>query len=74
MSISSIDAKINRRRVGKFVLKNGSADTHHFNLMAPNCKVIATSESYKSKASAVNGVESVKHNAADATVDDQTTN
>jgi uncharacterized protein len=74
MSIASIDAKINRRRAGKFVLKKGSAGTYHFNLMAPSGEVIAASESYKSKASAVNGVESVKRNAADATVDDQTTN
>jgi uncharacterized protein YegP (UPF0339 family) len=74
LNIHSINARINRRRVGKFVLKNGSADTYHFNLMAPNGEVIATSESYKSKASAVNGIESVKHNAANAKVDDQTTN
>jgi uncharacterized protein YegP (UPF0339 family) len=34
--------------------------------------VIATSEAYESKASAVNGIESVKRNAADAAIDDQT--
>jgi hypothetical protein len=39
---------------------------------ATNGQVIATSEAYESKASAVNGIESVKRNAADAAIDDQT--
>ena len=34
--------------------------------------MIATSESYETKASAVNGIESVKRNAPNAEVDDQT--
>ena len=32
----------------------------------------AVSEGYKSKAGALNGIESVRSNAADATLDDQT--
>jgi uncharacterized protein YegP (UPF0339 family) len=40
-------------------------------LVATNGQVIATSEAYESKASAVNGIESVKRNAADAAIDDQ---
>jgi uncharacterized protein len=47
------------------VLKKGSTGKYHFNL-------IATSESYESKASALNGIKSVKRNAPDAEVDDQT--
>jgi uncharacterized protein YegP (UPF0339 family) len=31
--------------------------------------VIATSEAYESKASAINGIESVKRNAANAEID-----
>jgi uncharacterized protein len=34
--------------------------------------VIASSESYESKASAINGIESVKRNAPNAEIDDQT--
>jgi len=34
--------------------------------------IIAVSEAYESKASAKNGIESVRKNALDATVDDQT--
>ena len=58
---------------GKFVLKKGSTGKYHFSLHAANGQIIATSESYESKASALNGIESVKRNATDAPVDDQTT-
>ena len=57
---------------GKFVLKKGSSGKYHFTLVASNGQVIATSESYERKASALNGIESVKKNAPDAEVDDQT--
>jgi hypothetical protein len=57
---------------GKFVLKKGSSGKFHFNLVAGNGQVIATSETYESKAAAVNGIESVKTNAPGADVDDQT--
>ena len=57
---------------GKFVLKKGSSGKFHFNLLAGNGQVIATSETYESKASALNGIESVKNNAPGAETDDQT--
>jgi uncharacterized protein YegP (UPF0339 family) len=47
----------------KFVLKKGSTGKFRFNLVATNGQVIATSEAYESKASAINGIESVKRNA-----------
>ena len=56
----------------KFVVKKGSTGKFRFNLVATNGQVIATSESYETKASAVNGIESVKRNAPNAEVDDQT--
>jgi uncharacterized protein YegP (UPF0339 family) len=56
----------------KFVLKRGSTGKYRFNLVATNGQVIATSEAYESKASALKGIESVKRNAAGAEVDDQT--
>jgi uncharacterized protein YegP (UPF0339 family) len=34
--------------------------------------VIVTSEAYENKASSINGIESVKRNAPNAEVDDQT--
>jgi uncharacterized protein YegP (UPF0339 family) len=57
---------------GKFVLKKGSTGKYHFNLVASNGQVIATSEAYESKGAAANGIESVKKNAPTAEVDDQT--
>ena len=57
----------------KFVLKKGSTGKFHFNLIATNGQVIATSETYESKAAALNGIESVKKNAPVAEVEDQTT-
>lgn len=42
----------------KFVLKKGITGKYHFNLVAANGQVIATSEAYDSRASALNGVES----------------
>ena len=57
---------------GKFGLTKGSSGTYHFNLVASNGQVIATRESYERKASALNGIESVKKNAPDAEIDDQT--
>ena len=55
-----------------FVLKKGSSGKYHFNLLAGNGQVIATSEAYESKQSAMNGIRSVKENAPGADVDDQT--
>jgi uncharacterized protein YegP (UPF0339 family) len=57
---------------GKFVLEKGSTGKFHFNLHAANGQVIATSQHYESKESALNGIESVRHNAADAPVEDKT--
>ncbi len=56
----------------KFVLKKGSSGQYHFNLLAANGQIIATSETYERKQSALNGIESVKTSAHGAEVDDQT--
>jgi uncharacterized protein YegP (UPF0339 family) len=49
--------------------KNGKC---MFNLMATNGQVIGTSEQYETAASMEGGIASVKKNAPDATLDDQT--
>jgi uncharacterized protein YegP (UPF0339 family) len=59
------------RMAGKFVLKKSSNGKYHFNLVATNGQIIASSEMYERKASALNGIESVKKNAPGAEVDDQ---
>jgi uncharacterized protein len=42
----------------RFVLKQGSTGRFRFNLVATHGQVIATSEAYESKASAIKGIES----------------
>ena len=49
----------------KFELKKSKNEKFFFNLLATNGQIILTSEMYEAKASAVNGIESVKKNAAD---------
>ena len=56
----------------KFELKKTSNGQFRFNLKATNGQVIATSESYKTKAACLNGIESVRKNAPDAVLDDTT--
>ena len=58
---------------GKFILKRGTTGKFRFSLLSTNGKVIATSDTYETKAAAIRGVESVRRNAPDARVDDQTT-
>lgn len=50
---------------GKFELKKSKNDKFYFSLLAGNGQKILGSEMYESKASAVNGIESVKKNATD---------
>ena len=57
---------------GKFVLKKGEHGGFHFSLVAGNGQVIASSQHYESKASALNGIKSVQTNAPDAAVVDET--
>lgn len=48
---------------GKFELKKAKDGQLHFNLLASNGQVILSSELYKAKDSALNGIESVRKNA-----------
>jgi uncharacterized protein YegP (UPF0339 family) len=61
-----------RAHGGQVRAQEGSTGKFRFNLVATNGQVIATSEAYESKASAINGIESVKRNAPTAEIDDQT--
>lgn len=57
---------------GKFELYEDKAGKFRFRLKAGNGEIIASSEAYESKASAQKGIASVKANAADAAIVDQT--
>ena len=55
----------------KFELTKDKAGEFRFKLVAPNGQTIATSEGYKTKASAMNGINSVKENAPKAAIEDK---
>jgi uncharacterized protein YegP (UPF0339 family) len=50
---------------GKFDLKKSKSDQFYFSLLADNGQSILQSEMYETKASAQNGIESVKKNSGD---------
>ena len=50
---------------GKFELKLSPSGKYHFNLKASNGQVILSSQMYKSKSSAMGGIDSVKNNGGD---------
>jgi len=54
----------------KFEIIKDKSGEFRFHLKAANGEIIAASQGYKTKASALNGVESVKNNAPDAKVED----
>jgi len=56
---------------GKFVVTKDKKGEFRFALKAGNGEVIAISEGYASKAGALGGIESVRKNAADAAVVDE---
>ncbi|MBL7804164.1 MAG: YegP family protein, partial [Saprospiraceae bacterium] len=59
--------------MGKFVISTRANGEFQFNLVAGNGQVILTSQGYASKASCMNGVESVRTNAADSSRFDRQT-
>jgi uncharacterized protein len=57
---------------GKFELYTDNSGEFRFRLKAANGQTIAASQGYTTKAAALNGIDSVRTNAADAELDDQT--
>ncbi|MEZ5016819.1 MAG: YegP family protein [Flavipsychrobacter sp.] len=57
------------KRYDRLEAKNGKP---YFNLKATNGQIIGSSEMYESESSRENGIASVKKNAPDATVSDET--
>ncbi len=53
---------------GKFEVYKDKAGKFRFRLKAGNGEVIASGEAYESKASCLNGIESIKKNAPEANV------
>jgi uncharacterized protein YegP (UPF0339 family) len=56
----------------KFVLKKASNGQFRFNLVASNGQVVATSETYVRKQSALDTIESIRSKVGGAQVEDTT--
>ena len=57
---------------GKFEVYQDKKGQFRFRLKAGNGQVIATGEGYTTKKACLNGIESIRKNAPDAKLDDQT--
>ena len=65
--------KRGRRKVdAKFEINKDVAGEFRFKLVAVNGETIAVSEGYTTKDNVLNGIESVKQNAAEAVIEDKT--
>ncbi|NDI99478.1 YegP family protein [Flavobacterium sp. LaA7.5] len=64
--------RVNSQDDSNFDRNESSNGKPFFNLRAANGLIIGTSQMYASVAARDNGIESVKKNAPDATIDDQT--
>ncbi|MGB3105267.1 MULTISPECIES: YegP family protein [Sphingobacterium] len=62
--------KKNAQDDNKFDRKTSTNGKHYFNLKATNGQIIGTSEMYESASGMENGIDSVKKNAPDATVEE----
>lgn len=60
------------RKTGRFEIKKTRDGRFVFNLYAPNSVIVATSQTYSSSQSAINGIESIIANAHKAEIEDQT--
>jgi uncharacterized protein YegP (UPF0339 family) len=56
---------------GKFELYKDTQGKFRFRLKAGNGQIIAVGEAYESKSAALNGIDSVRRNAADAELVDE---
>lgn len=57
---------------GKFEVYEDKSGEYRWRLKATNGEIIATGEGYTTKSACLNGIDSVKRNAPDAEIDDQT--
>lgn len=62
----------NSQEDARFDRLESSNDKFYFNLKSTNGQIIGSSQMYQAAASRDNGIESVKNNAPDATVEDET--
>lgn len=64
--------KKNSQDDSKFERNSAKDGRHYFNLKATNGQIIGTSQMYEAASGMENGIESVKSNAPDASVEEET--
>ena len=64
--------KKNSQEIARFEKKTTDSGAFRFNLKASNGQVIGVSQNYTSEAGRDNGIDSVKKNAPDAEISDET--
>ncbi|NUW36520.1 DUF1508 domain-containing protein [Nonomuraea sp. SMC257] len=57
---------------GRYLISRDETGTFRFALVAANGQTVAVGEGFATKAACVNGIESVRRIAPDATVEDRT--
>ena len=57
---------------GKFEVYQDKSGEYRFRLKAGNGQVVANGQAYTTKKACLNGIESIRKNAPDASIDDQT--
>lgn len=62
--------KTNAQVDSRFELKSSANGKFYFNLKSSNGQIVGTSQMYNDESGRNNGVESVKSNAANATIED----
>ncbi len=70
--ISEKIAEKRKDRLSRFEVYKDSKGEFRFRLRAPNNEIIIVGEAYKSKASCLKGIDSIKRNAPVAEIKDQT--
>ncbi|WP_345562903.1 YegP family protein [Nonomuraea rosea] len=56
---------------GRFVISEDGRGGYRFTLVANNGQTLAVGEGFPSKVACVNGIETVRRNAPEAAIDDQ---
>ena len=59
-------------KTGKFIIYLDAKKKHRFRLLASNGEIIASGESYDSKAACLKGIKSIQKNAPTAEIIDET--
>ena len=67
----TVEEDVQTAKNPKFEVYKDKAEKFRFRLKATNGEIIATGEAYESKAGCMNGIESIRKNAPEASIEDK---